>query len=123
MSTLKPELPLAGRRFYGAMLTISLAIGALQMYRVHGGWITSYGADVFGTAWLYAMIRQGRTIFRRGVIVADWHTALFVFAGCAASECGQQYHLVPGRFDWYDLLAYGLTVLACVAIDRRLALA
>jgi hypothetical protein len=67
------------------------------------------------------MFRQGRTIFRRGIIVADWHTALFVFAGCAVSEFGQRYHLVPGRFDCYDLLAYAVTVLACVAIDRTIA--
>ena len=51
--------------FYGSMAA-ALAVGALQMFRVQGGWLTDYGADLFGTAWLYAMFRQGRTIFRRG---------------------------------------------------------
>ena len=54
------------RLAYAAIMTTALAIGALQMLRVRGGVITDYGADVFGTAWLYAMFRQGRTIFQRG---------------------------------------------------------
>ena len=44
------------------MMTTALAIGALQMFHIRAGFVTNYGADVFGTAWLYGMFRQGRTI-------------------------------------------------------------
>lgn len=104
--------------FFGVTAALALTVGLLQTFRVHGGWLTNYGADVFGTAWLYAMTRTGRTIVQRGRAVAAWLAAAFVFAGCAASEFGQRLHVVPGHFDWYDIAAFAFTVLACVALDR-----
>jgi hypothetical protein len=98
----------------------ALAVGALEMYRVHGGLVTDYGADVFGTAWLYAMTRLGRTVFQRGRTVSPETAATVVFLLCAASEVGQRLHLVPGTYDSYDLLAYLLSVVACCFIDRRI---
>lgn len=109
-----------GRVFYWAAMLTALVIGGLQMYRVHAGILTDYGADLFGTAWLYAMVRMGRTVVRRGWILRPEVAAAFVFAGCAASEFGQRWHLVPGRFDPYDLVTYALTVLVCAALDRTL---
>lgn len=107
----------AGRVFHAAMMTTALAVGALQMYRVHGGLLTDYGADVFGTAWLYAMAREGRTIVQRGRTMGAWSAAAIIFVLCAASEAGQRLHLVPGRFDPYDLAAYGVSVVVCAVID------
>jgi hypothetical protein len=42
----------AGRAFYVMTMTAALCIGALQMFRVRGGFITNYGADLVGTGWL-----------------------------------------------------------------------
>lgn len=103
--------------WYGTLAT-SLAVGALQMYRVRGGWLTSYGADVFGTAWLYAIFRQGRTVVQKRRPATAGTVAALVWTGCAASEFAQRAHWVPGVFDPYDLLSYTVTVLACYAIDR-----
>jgi hypothetical protein len=88
------------------------------MYHVHGGILTDYGADVFGTAWLYAMTRQGRTIIQRGRTLSADSSASIVFGLCAVSEFGQKWHLMPGRFDPYDLGAYAATLLACWALDQ-----
>lgn len=121
MSMQPPGHPLptrAGRIFYGAAISTALAIGALQMYHVHGGLLTDYGADVFGTAWLYAMTRQGRTIIQRGRTLSAGSSASIVFVLCALSEFGQKWHLMPGRFDPYDLAAYAVTLLGCWALDR-----
>jgi hypothetical protein len=102
-------------------MTIALMIGALQMSRGRGGFVTSYGADIFGTAWLYAMFRQGRTIFgRREMSVRS--AALFVLGGCAASEIGQRFNIFPGTFDPWDFVAFVAAIAACSAIDRRLDL-
>jgi hypothetical protein len=43
--------------------------------------------------------------------------AVIVFVLCALSEFGQRVHLVPGRFDPYDLVAFGVTVAACFVLD------
>ncbi|HET7041999.1 MAG TPA: hypothetical protein VFI13_08260 [Gemmatimonadales bacterium] len=109
-----------GRAFFTGAMATALLVGALQMYRVHGGLLTDYGADLFGTAWLYAMVRQGRTVVRRGRILTPEVAAALVFAGCAASEFGQRWHLVPGHFDPMDLLTYALAVVACAFLDRTL---
>ena len=113
-----PQQPPAARAFYAASMTAALAVGALQMFHVRGGFVTDYGADLAGTAWIYAMFRQGRTVFQRGRGMTPWATAAFVFLGCAASEAGQKIHLVPGRFDALDLAAYAVSVSACYALDR-----
>ena len=112
----------AGRIFYVAAITSALAVGALQMFHIHGGLLTDYGADVFGTAWLYAMTRQGLTIVQRGRTLGAGPSAVIVFLCCALSELGQKWHLFPGRFDPFDLLAYAGTLLVCWLLDRRVPL-
>ena len=102
------------------MMIAALAIGALQTFHVRAGILTNYGADVFGTAWLYGMFRQGRTIFGRGRAMSAAATAAFVFIGCAVSEFAQALDPVSGVFDPLDLLAFALSVVACYVIDRRL---
>ena len=111
-------IPPAGRAFYTISFAASLAIGALQMFGVRGGLLTSYGADVFGTAWLYAMFRQGRTVFQRGRTLRPEAAAIVVFAGCAASELAQRWRLIPGTFDPFDFAAFGVSVVLCGVIDR-----
>jgi len=110
----------AGRVFQLASIGTALAVAALQMRHVHGGVVTDYGADVFGTAWVYATTRMGGTVLQRGRAAGAGRAAVVVFLLCLAWELGQRAHLVPGRFDPYDLLAYAGTVALCWAIDRRL---
>jgi hypothetical protein len=111
--------PQSGTIFYAAAVLLSLAVGALQMARVHGGWLTDYGADVFGTAWLYALARQGRTFLRRATM-PPWQAAALVFACCAASEFAQRAGVLSGVFDPRDLAAYAATVTACAVLDHAL---
>jgi len=104
--------------FYNVSMAAALSIGVLQMYRVRGGLLTDYGADLFGTFWLYAMARQGRTIFQRGRRLSAGSAAGLVFLGCTASEFAQKLHWLPGVFDPFDILTYALAVAACFALDR-----
>jgi hypothetical protein len=110
------------RTFHVVVLIAALAIAALQMFRVRGGWFTDYGADVFGTAWLYSMVREGRTVFSRRVAPAG-RTAWIIGIACGLSEIGQRAGFVPGVFDPLDLAAFAATVAACYALDRRIPLA
>lgn len=109
----------AARAFYIGSTTLALGVGALQMFQVRGGFLTNYGADIFGTAWLYGLFRQGHSVFQRGRLLSPAITSAIVFVGCAASEFGQLWRMVPGRFDPFDLVSYGVTVLACYLVDRR----
>ena len=88
------------------------------MYHVRAGVLTDYGADVFGTAWLYAMTRLGRTVVQRGRTVQPVPTAAVVFGLCTISEFGQLVGIVPGRFDPFDIVAFLAAVVASVAIER-----
>ena len=109
----------AGRVFSAVATATALGVGALQMAHVHGGLLTDYGADVFGTAWLYAPFRFGQAIGLRGRVLSPSVTAAVVFAGCALSEIAQRLRLLPGRYDPYDLVAFGATVLLCWLLDVK----
>ena len=109
-----------GRAFYLCSVTTALLVGALQMFHVRAGVLTNYGADVFGTAWLYAIFRQGKALYPRRVLSPELTSAI-VFIGCAVSELGQRWRFVPGTFDPMDLVAYGVAVAICWFVDRRIA--
>src|SRR5262245_12954671 len=108
----------AGRMFYRISMCLALCIGALQMYRVRAGFVTDYGADLLGTVWLYAMTRLGWTIVQRGRAASGGAAALIVFALCTLSECAQRSRLFPGRYDPYDILAFGVAVAASLGLER-----
>lgn len=108
----------AGRAFHFTVICAALAVGALQMYHVRGGIVTNYGADVFGTAWAYATTRLGRTVVRRGRTTSAERAAALAFVLCVLWELGQRAHLVPGRYDPYDIVTYAATALTCWVIDR-----
>lgn len=114
----RDEATFAGRAFYASAFTTSLVIGGLQMYRVHAGVLTDYGADVFGTLWLYAMVRLGRTVVQRGRTVQPVPTAAVVFGLCTLSELGQLVGIVPGHYDPFDIVAFLAAVAASVVIER-----
>jgi hypothetical protein len=107
-----------GRTFHFTVICAALAVGALQMYRVRGGVVTDYGADVFGTAWVYATIRLGRSVIQRGRTTSAERAASVVFVLCVLWELGQRAHLAPGRYDPYDIVTYAATAVACWLIDR-----
>jgi hypothetical protein len=112
-----------GRAFHKAAFAAAMVVGALQMYHVRGGFLTNYGADFFGTAWVYATMRIGGTVVQRGRAAEAWSSALTTFALCVAWELGQRLHWIPGRFDPFDIVTYGVAVVACLAIDRIAPLA
>jgi hypothetical protein len=65
------------------------------------------------------MTRSGRTILQRGRTVGAGTAATIVFVLRVVSEFGQKLHLVPGRYDPYDIAAYATSVVACWLIDYQ----
>lgn len=104
----------------------ALVVGALQMFDVQAGAITSWGADFFGPIALYGSLRTGGTIAR-------WFTkrppsprvsAIIVLAGCVAWEICQLFNLdgtllaiTAGQFDPIDIAAYVLGVTAAFGAE------
>ena len=110
----------SGRRFYWGTMVLALAVGGLQMFHVRGGVLTNYGADLFGTAWLYAMTRLGVTVVQRGRVASVATSAVVIFGLCSASKLGQRVGLVPGRYDPYDILTFALAIAGCIGMERAL---
>ena len=94
----------------------------LQSKRVDAGWLTSYGADVLGTAWCWWWMR--RIVFVRLCRPAEAAAVAVLAAGLAWEFC-QRYDLsrtllarTKGTYDPLDIAAYALTLGACYTIDK-----
>ena len=109
-----------------------MAGGALQMYHVRGGWVTSYGADLFGPAWMYWMKRgtgPGR-LYRKWIgpeRPSPAKVAIVIFLLCLAWEVSQLFDwsgtplaITHGRFDAWDIASYAVSLALCYLIDLRL---
>lgn len=106
-----------------SLFVITGAVGALQMFNIRLGIFTSQGADFFAPALLYFLTRDGKTLIRylgvnpkKPVVVA---VAMFVL--CVGWEIMQKIRLIPGVFDWYDLLAHALGIAGAFILDEILS--
>ncbi len=99
-------------------------VGVMQARQYNGGWLTSYGGDVFGPIAFWWGLR--RTVFaspKAGAEIA----ALTQLAGCITWEFSQRFDLsntplffTKGVFDPYDLVAYTITLCGCYVLDKTL---
>jgi hypothetical protein len=96
----------------------------LQAQRINGGWLTSYGGDVFGPLAFWWALR--RTMFASPKYGAEI-AVLTQLVGCFVWEFCQRADLsntvlffTEGTFDPFDLVAYSVTLIGCYALDRLL---
>lgn len=112
---------------YCILLATFVLAAALNMLRIHGGFLTNHAADIVVPAWLYIVSRglheaRGRhTLFQRTVGRTPEIAAVSLFVASAMTEVSQ--HLWPhgvfsGRFDWLDVISYAVGLAACYASDR-----
>jgi hypothetical protein len=97
----------------------------MQSHRIHTGWITNYGNDVFGTAWAWWIARRlcdrrlPRLRIGREPRTAEL-TVLGVFCVGLAYEVGKLLRWIPGTYDPLNLIPYGATLAVCYFIERVL---
>ena len=104
-----------------------MAAALLNMMRVRAGFITNYVADIACPAGLYIVVRglqnpAYRTPLTKYLGRRPEITALVMFGGSTATEICQRYWpngLFAGRYDPYDIVAYGVGVGICYMLDRR----
>ncbi len=96
----------------------------LQRGGQHPGWLTSYGADVLGTAWIWWGWR--RTVFARARAPAEATVVTVLLLGVVWEWC-QRFDLsgtilsgTQGTFDPWDIVAYAVTLAGCYALERLL---
>ncbi len=111
---------------WGSLLVWALValVGFMQAEQYNGGWLTSYGGDVFGPIAFWWTLR--RTIFASPKYGAEI-AALTQLVGCFVWEICQLFDLsgtvlflTKGVFDPFDLVAYSLTLLGCYVLDKSL---
>ena len=118
------------QRWYLVYWGLSLAFfgaAALNVLHVRAGFFTNHLADVVVPAWLYVIARSLQPGGRRTSFMARTvgrtpaRAALSILAASAITEFCQRswpHGLFPGRFDPYDLVAYGVGIGAVYLAEK-----
>jgi hypothetical protein len=100
----------------------------LNMTGMRAGFGTNHLADIACPAWLYIAFRGLAALGRRRWIdrlvgATPERAASLLFAASTATELAQKYWpsgLFPGRFDPFDILAFGVGLLPLYLLDKKL---
>ena len=123
------ELPVTVRGWSIAywLLSASLLLtAALNMLHIRAGFVTSYLADLTVPALLYVVSRGLATGKRRNVLMR-WlgrtpeRAASVFFLASTVTEVSQIYWprgLFRGRYDPWDIVAYGAGLSACYCCEK-----
>jgi len=104
-----------------------LLCAIFDVFHVHAGLLTSYGADFTLPAWLYISARslddpRRQTALHRFCGRTPQIAAGVFFLASAATEISQYFWpkgIFPGTFDPFDILAYASGIGICYLMDRR----
>lgn len=100
---------------------------ALNLLHLRAGFLTNHLADLVVPAWLYVAARglhttSGRSTFiQRTIGRTPELAAASLFTASALTELSQRYWpqgVFRGRFDAWDVVAYGVGLTACYVADR-----
>jgi len=107
-----------GRLCYIASMAAALVCAGLEMNEIHGGVVTNFGADLFGTMWFYAFLRLRRSDrSSRGWAESPASVAAVTFVLATASEIAQRVGLLRGTYDVFDIVTFALAVVACATLE------
>jgi hypothetical protein len=114
---------------YCVLIAAFILTAALNMLSVRAGFLTNHLADLTVPALLYVVSRGlGGERRPRGPGLLRWigrtpfRAALVFFLASAATEVSQIFWprgIFSGRFDPWDLVAFGAGLLTCYIFDRR----
>jgi len=117
----------AWKAVYWTLTASFLLSAALNMLDVRAGFLTSYLADLTVPALLYVISRElgGARPLRYGPLRWIGRTprraAAVLFLASTATEVSQVFWprgVFSGRFDPWDIVAYGVGLLICYVFDR-----
>lgn len=113
---------------YWILTAAFILTAALNLLHVRAGFLTSYLADLTLPAWLYVLSRglvpgQSSHVWRWMPWIGRTpeSAAIFFFLASSATEVSQiiwPKGFFGGRFDPWDIVAYGIGLLACYLCDK-----
>lgn len=123
---------ISGWRIAYYMLLALWIIGALLfMYRIKAGFLNSYLSDVAFPPWFYIYLRGLHRSDQRIATIpifgqyfgkTAWHAGISIFLVGMVSELlvlvGPR-QLITGTFDPFDILAYAVGLIVCMAFDLQ----
>jgi len=99
-------------------MAAALVCAGLEMNKIHGGIVTNFGADLFGTMWFYAILRLRRSDrSSRSWADSPASVAAVTFGLGTASEIAQRFGLLRGTYDVFDIVTFALAVVACATLE------
>jgi hypothetical protein len=119
------KLATAWKVAYWVLLPVWATGAAMNMWQVHGGFLTNYLADLTFPPWYYIVIRGLTTIGKKPPFLLRWFSvsarraAISILLAGVVYEMGQHYRIIPGTFDVWDIAAYAVGPGICFAFERR----
>jgi hypothetical protein len=113
---------------YWVLMTAFILTAALNLLHVRAGFLTSYLADLTLPALLYVLSRGVVPNKRPSFGPMRWlgrtpeRAATLLFLASSATELSQilwPRGLFAGRFDPWDIVAYGVGLSICYVFDKR----
>ena len=112
---------------YWALIAAFLLTVVLNLLHVDAGFLTSYLADLTLPALLY-VISRGLAPGKRRILLMQWlgrtpeRAAAVFFLSSTATEISQIFWpqgFFAGRYDPWDIVAYGVGIVVCYHLDSR----
>lgn len=112
---------------YWMLMTAFLTAAALNLLQVRAGFFTSHLADLTVPALLYVVTRglatpdRPRDFVKRAIGRTPERAAILLFLASAATEVSQirwPDGFFRGRYDPWDIVAFGAGLLVCYGIDK-----
>ncbi|MBK8649664.1 MAG: hypothetical protein IPN16_24615 [Gemmatimonadetes bacterium] len=110
-----------------ALWAVFILTAALNMLHVRAGVLTNYAADLVVPALLYVMLRglaeaaPRPSFLRRWIGTTPARAGTVLFLASAVTEVSQRawpHGIFSGRFDPWDLFAFGAGLALCYAGER-----
>ena len=107
---------------------VFVVVALLQMWKVKGGFITNFGADIIAPAMLYYSARTNKTLLSKlfNRTLSEIQTFLALWLLCVLWEIVQKFDfsgtvltITKGTFDPWDILTYTFTLLICFYLDSN----
>ena len=124
------KIEMSWRIAYWVLLAVIVVTAALNMRHINAGFFTNHAADLSVPAWMYIVLRHfpGKRHFVNALNLWLGKTpelaATSIFLASTLTEFSQLVWpkgIFPGTFDPLDIAAYGLGLLVCYVIDKRVA--
>ena len=110
---------------YWVLTAFFIVTAIISTQKIRAGFLSNYAADVTCPAWLYVTLRglHGRrpSAVGRYFAATPERAAVVLFGGSALTELSQIWWpagFFAGRYDPLDILAYGIGVGACYALEK-----